>query len=171
MNLLKYVRNSEKGVTLLELLLAMTILSIVLLTFTRFFYQAGTFNHTNQNKTVALNVARNAMMYMEKQPFIKVRTDMEEALLDESKRAEYSYKLMICNDSYQYFLPSASSGPNCELITINSEDYQVTVYPEKMEDPTKRKYYIPVTVEVRWEADGNPKTTTLAGTIKSEDLR
>lgn len=171
MNLSKLVRQSEKGVTLVELLLAITILSVVLLTFTRFFYQAGTYNLSNQNKTVALNVARNAMMYMEKQPFIEVRTDFEPALLDGTKKESYSYKLLICSNRYKHLKKDETPASDCHPPLINSEEYDVIVYPEQMKDPSKRKYYIPVTVEVTWGPDESRKKTELDGTIKSEDLR
>ncbi|WP_157796248.1 prepilin-type N-terminal cleavage/methylation domain-containing protein [Bacillus xiapuensis] len=167
---MKFVRTCEKGVTLLELLLALTILSIVLLSFTRFFFQAGTYNQSNQSKTVATNVARNVLMYMEKQPFIKVRHDFGPALLDTKKRNDYAYELYLCGSGYQYFEPNKPKNAGCKPISINNESYHVKIYPEKMDEPEKRKYYIPITVEVSWGAD-DKKTTALDGTIKSEDLR
>ncbi|MEJ8303629.1 prepilin-type N-terminal cleavage/methylation domain-containing protein [Saccharibacillus sacchari] len=59
----------EEGFTLIEVLAAMLIVSIVALAFTAYFGNALTFAKTNQNKTIMSNLARNALVYMQKQDF------------------------------------------------------------------------------------------------------
>lgn len=59
----------ENGFTLLEVLAAIVILSIVSLVLTSYFTNALSYSKTNQNKTVMVNLARNALFYMEKQDF------------------------------------------------------------------------------------------------------
>ena len=59
----------EEGFTLIEVLAALLILSIVALAFTAYFSSALTFAKTNQNKTIMSNLARNALVYMQKQDF------------------------------------------------------------------------------------------------------
>ena len=74
-NLLKKRENSENGLTLIEVLISISILGILLIVFMRFFLQAGTFTNLNEKRTVGINVARNALMFMEKQNFLKVKND------------------------------------------------------------------------------------------------
>ncbi len=59
----------EQGFTLIEVLAALLILSIVALAFTAYFSNALTFSKSNQNKTIMSNLARSAVVYMQKQDF------------------------------------------------------------------------------------------------------
>ncbi len=59
----------EEGFTLIEILAALLILSIVALAFTAYFSNALTFAKSNQNQTIMSNLARNALVYMQKQNF------------------------------------------------------------------------------------------------------
>ncbi|KAI7263182.1 hypothetical protein KC345_g9205 [Hortaea werneckii] len=63
--------NKEQGFTLIEVLAAIVILSIVSLVLTSYFTNALTYSKSNQNKTIMVNLARNALFYMEKQDFDK----------------------------------------------------------------------------------------------------
>ncbi|WP_179218785.1 prepilin-type N-terminal cleavage/methylation domain-containing protein [Saccharibacillus sp. O23] len=63
----------EQGFTLIEVLAAMLIVSIVALAFTAYFGNALTFAKTNQNKTIMSNLARNALVYMQKQDFTRLK--------------------------------------------------------------------------------------------------
>ncbi|HEY9577448.1 MAG TPA: prepilin-type N-terminal cleavage/methylation domain-containing protein, partial [Pseudobacillus sp.] len=179
MNLSKLVSQSQKGVTLLELLLAMTILSIVLLTFTRFFYQAGTYNLSNQNKTVALNVARNAMMFLEKENFIEMRNNFYEDTTPVIP-TDNQLGLYLCKNpddqikGYTLHLselpaekpPKSPAG--CRPVTINGGDYYVTISagttPAEVDNAQFYNYYIPVKVKVSWYQNENKKETELEGT-------
>lgn len=61
--------STEKGFTLIEVLAAIVILSIVSLVLTSYFTRALSYSKSNQNKTIMVNLARNALFYMEKQDF------------------------------------------------------------------------------------------------------
>jgi prepilin-type N-terminal cleavage/methylation domain-containing protein len=61
--------STEKGFTLLEVLAAIIILSIVSLVLTSYFTRALSYSKSNQNKTIMVNLARNALFYMAKQDF------------------------------------------------------------------------------------------------------
>jgi prepilin-type N-terminal cleavage/methylation domain-containing protein len=52
---------SEKGVTLLEVLVSITILSIVLISFITMFPQMGLMNKTNADKSQAVNTAKDLL--------------------------------------------------------------------------------------------------------------
>jgi type II secretory pathway pseudopilin PulG len=53
--------NNEKGITLLEVLLSITILSIVLLSIISIFPQMGLMNKQNEDKTQAVNTAKQLL--------------------------------------------------------------------------------------------------------------
>lgn len=59
------ILSSSKGLTLIEVLVSLTILSIILLGIMNFFNQAYSYTNSNQKKTAAINVARNALTYMD----------------------------------------------------------------------------------------------------------
>lgn len=61
--------NMQQGFTLIEVLAAIVILSIVSLVLTSYFTNAMSYSKSNQNKTIMVNLARNALFYMEKQDF------------------------------------------------------------------------------------------------------
>ncbi|WP_379135587.1 prepilin-type N-terminal cleavage/methylation domain-containing protein [Paenibacillus sp. sgz500958] len=71
-------RNQEQGFTLIEVLAAIVILSIVSLVLTSYFTQAMTYSKSNQNKTIMVNLARNALFYMEKQDFDKMKVFLDD---------------------------------------------------------------------------------------------
>lgn len=54
-------RGKEAGFTLIEVLAAIVILSIVSLVLTSYFTNAMTYSKSNQNKTIMVNLARNAL--------------------------------------------------------------------------------------------------------------
>lgn len=163
----KKIRNCQAGVTLLELLVSLTILSIILLSVTSFFFQAGTFTASNESRTVAINVARNALMYMEKQPFVQMRHEFEDAStmkwLKMCPSEEDATQLIYTLES------DAVSEADCQDISVNDGSYGVTVTSSDSIEENTKKYYIPITVKVRWKE--NEPEVELDGTIKSEDMR
>ncbi|MNW55023.1 hypothetical protein D3C74_326590 [compost metagenome] len=64
----------ESGFSLVEVVAALVIFSIVTLSLTAFFINSMDYAKGNQNKTVMVNLARNALVYMEKQKFDKIET-------------------------------------------------------------------------------------------------
>ena len=54
--------NNQKGISLLEVLLSITILSIITLSILSFFNQAYDYTKRNEDKTVGINVARNVLI-------------------------------------------------------------------------------------------------------------
>jgi prepilin-type N-terminal cleavage/methylation domain-containing protein len=162
---------NQDGMTLLELLASVTILSIILLSFLKFFIQGYHFTNLNQKKTVGVNVARNVLMYMEKESFIAMRNEFEGVNKGEVKPENQYLRVVVCNDSYKYFRPNETIPAFCQPITINNLPYKVFVYSEKADPEENVNYFIPITVEVRWEINGNEFHTDVDGTIQSEDIR
>lgn len=60
-----YYRN-QKGLTLIEVLLSIVILSIILVTFMKFFPQMGMMYKQNENKQQAVNVAKELLIDWQK---------------------------------------------------------------------------------------------------------
>jgi prepilin-type N-terminal cleavage/methylation domain-containing protein len=58
----KVLVHNEKGVTLLEVLLSITILSIILLSITNFFPQMGMMNKHNEEKSQGMNFAKQVLV-------------------------------------------------------------------------------------------------------------
>ncbi|MBM7620467.1 prepilin-type N-terminal cleavage/methylation domain-containing protein [Bacillus tianshenii] len=66
---MKQIIEKNGGFTLIEVLVSITIFSIILLGMMTFFTNGLTYVKENESKTVATQVARNVMNYMEKQDF------------------------------------------------------------------------------------------------------
>ncbi|MDR6122187.1 prepilin-type N-terminal cleavage/methylation domain-containing protein [Bacillus sp. SLBN-46] len=56
------MNEKEKGVTLIEVLISIVILSIIFLSFMRFFPQMGFMNNENADKTQAINTAKEILI-------------------------------------------------------------------------------------------------------------
>ncbi|MCA1318742.1 prepilin-type N-terminal cleavage/methylation domain-containing protein [Bacillus tianshenii] len=66
---MKQIIEKNGGFTLIEVLVSITIFSIILLGMMTFFTNGLSYVKENESKTVATQVARNVMNYMEKQDF------------------------------------------------------------------------------------------------------
>jgi prepilin-type N-terminal cleavage/methylation domain-containing protein len=159
---LKKILKNNSGLTLLEVLVSLTILGILLIGAMKFFNQAYSFTSSNQNKTIAINVARNAIMFMERQSFIEIRKNIVD-------NAEQPLSLKICNDSYQIIWPNDRIEPDCRPITINNINYDISIKTNL--DKATNTFILPINVKVDWEMNNKQHTTHLEGVIKSEDIR
>ncbi|MFI8685595.1 prepilin-type N-terminal cleavage/methylation domain-containing protein [Rossellomorea sp. NPDC077527] len=176
MKRIKIVKNN-RGLTLIELLVSITILGIVLLNFMNFFLQSSTYTNNNQKKTVGVNVARNVLMFMEKQDFLEMRNYFYEVNTGQKSSDEDFLALYICEDKYHTFSNStteselANACPNKKNITINGLEYEATISSEEVSSPEEMDSYIPIIIKVRWTIDDREYSTTLDGKVKSEDIR
>jgi hypothetical protein len=155
----------------METMLSITILGIVMLGVMTLFKQAYLYTILNEDKTVGINVARNALMYMKKQSFIELKnyfTDTDKEL-----------KILICEtidengntiENYQFFAEAASIPATCENIEINNTKYDITVQAEENKE-NYQSYFIPIKVIVTWERNNIEQSTELKGVITSEDIR
>ncbi|WP_040207769.1 type IV pilus modification PilV family protein [Neobacillus jeddahensis] len=153
---------NSRGLTLIEVLISLTILGIISIGIMNFFSQAYSFTNSNQKKTNAINVARNAMMYMEKQSFIQTMKDFEDHPTKE--RA-----LFICNERYTLFWKGDPIDTGCIPISINKIDYTVSIRSNKEEE--YKAFILPLIVKVEWSINQKKYSTELEGVIKSEDIR
>ncbi|WP_456273866.1 type IV pilus modification PilV family protein [Bacillus sp. AK031] len=172
MKLSNNLRNHQ-GLTLIEVLVSVTILSTVLLVFLNFFFQAGTYTNMNQKKTVAVNVARNALMYMENQSFLVTKRAFSD--VNEGKKSPETHylHLKICDDGYKTYSPGDLVPADCKDISINETTYEVDIKSEEVPSREREEldYYIPIIAEVRWITNDKEFSTAVDGTVKSEDIR
>lgn len=159
---LKKILSNSNGLTLIEILVSLTILGIILIGIMQFFTQAYTFTNSNQKKTAAINVARNAMVYMEKQNFIETMQDFDD-------HSDQQLTLLICNDEYQLFWEEEPKSSGCHPIRINGLDYNVSIRSDKEEE--YKAFILPIIVRVDWTINRKHYSTELKGVIKSEDIR
>ncbi|WP_017755973.1 type II secretion system protein [Calidifontibacillus oryziterrae] len=152
----KFLRN-KRGFTLVEVLAALTILSIVVIPMFSFFAQA--YDYTNRNKatTLSLNVAQNALTYMQKQHFKEIIN-----IIDSST-------LTFENDGKEYHEYN-STDPNYPSIvspTINGDTFTLNIGIRKNDDYPD--YLIDVIIIV--QPIKNNKELYLKGVIANEKIR
>ncbi|WP_042195580.1 type IV pilus modification PilV family protein [Paenibacillus camerounensis] len=173
----------EQGFTLIEVLAAIIILSIVSLVLTSYFTNAMSYAKANQNKTIMVNLARNALFYAEKQDFDKWKCYLDSKgnigysdvrTVDEPD-APCSYNSLVKDvQVLDKVLNPSINGIN---YTINIA-YQAEIY-NKMKDSqdlVKQKsadYLIPVLITVKSpeKNGGNAAQTVVEGYIRNEEIR
>jgi prepilin-type N-terminal cleavage/methylation domain-containing protein len=170
---LSNILKNNQGLTLIEVLVSVTILSTVLLVFLNFFFQAGTYTNMNQKKTVAVNVARNALMFMEGQSYLEIKKEFSEVNNGTIEPGEHSLQLKLCADGYKTFETGLTPPADCKDIPINGTNYEVEIQSESVSSSQQGEleYYIPIVAEVRWMTNDQEHSTTVDGTVKSEDIR
>jgi prepilin-type N-terminal cleavage/methylation domain-containing protein len=182
----------EEGFTLIEVLAATVILSVASMAMMAFFINAMSYNKGNQNKTVMVNLARNALFYMEKQNYATIHNYFIDSTTSEPKNNNPAISPKNCstrnicstNDLQNLFL-----NPNMKLWDllnprVNDIDYQISVsYQEEItddlkNDPVKKgmaNYLLPIRVEVSVKDNnvnnGRNKPVIVEGYIANETIR
>lgn len=164
---------NQQGMTIIELLVSLVILTILFTGAMQFFPQSFSYTRDNQSKTIGINVARNALHYMQGQSFLKIKKEIKD-----SKKV---LSLYICerkenNETVKFYSYQDSKLPiptDCKNIEINSLSYEVTM-EENNDDKgtdTYKSSIIPITVTVKWKGKDSDVSTIVKGDIVSEDLR
>jgi len=174
----------EQGFTLLEVLASIVILSIVSLVLTSFFTQAMTYSKSNQNKTIMVNLARNALFYMEKQDFAAMQKFFEE-----EKDGALAERCTVTNCTVKTYIDAFDEASLATVLNtqINNIDYRINIIyqpslldnnpPEggqALIDKTAiKEYLVPVKAVVkRVESSGQPDyTVEVEGYITDERIR
>lgn len=157
--------STQKGFTLIEVLLSVSLLGIISVSVLSFFNQSYDYTKNNQSKTVGINVARNVVNYIEQLDFDKTMT-----YLTNTTTSPLVINKSNCAD--------LSSDATCQRIfesVINNVRYEAVVTLNKYEkDPTEKidaevetplkleESLIPISVNVTW----NEQETTVKGIIK-----
>ncbi|QUL54530.1 prepilin-type N-terminal cleavage/methylation domain-containing protein [Paenibacillus tritici] len=176
-------RGQEAGFTLIEVLAAIVILSIVSLVLTSYFTNALSYSKSNQNKTIMVNLARNALFYMEKQDFEAMGRYFN--VDDTSPKAHPKIEAAQCNAvvcNYKTVFINGEVLPEVLNPFINNIEYEVNItyqadLHEEMLLDTRKKgmapYLIPIKVEVTGPGGPNANTvsTVVEGYIADEKIR
>ena len=163
----KFLANS-KGFTLIEVMLSITILGIISLGMFSFFTQAYSYTKINEDKTLGIYVARNMLVYMERQNFTKLNEQYIEPLTEPLSDGAITLTVTNCSDTHK-------SGETvfdqyCDevfLQTFNNVQYYVSVKMKKHIDQKLREYLIPTTITVNWGTN----TTSIEGYVINEAIR
>ena len=119
---LKTFISNERGLTLIELLASIIILSIVILTFLSFFTNAFRFNAINSDSIQAMNIAR------EQQAMIKENdSDIHQLLVNNSLTAEAAIRLHVNNSIEK----TEKNGKDYYILKSTNTDYDITIAIEK----------------------------------------
>ncbi|MBD7967684.1 type IV pilus modification PilV family protein [Paenibacillus gallinarum] len=133
----------EEGFTLVEVLAATIILSIVSLVVVSYFMNAHSYAKSNQNKTVMVNLARNALVYLEKQDFTKME-EYFKADKEVSPIIKGSSCTQVTECKYDSLFMNAHSLPEVLNPKVNNVQYELVIsYQSKLhqqlQDGTKLK--------------------------------
>lgn len=186
----------EQGFTLVEVLAATIILSIVSLVVFSYFMNAHTYAKSNQNKTVMVNLARNALFYLEKQDFTKM-----EEFFRANEEAAPMIKGSSCTEvstcEYDSLFMNPGSLPEVLNPKVNNVQYELVIsyqseLHQQLEDDTTLKslevaggmdsaldressagYLLPVKVTVTGPGGprGHESKTVVEGYITDEKIR
>jgi prepilin-type N-terminal cleavage/methylation domain-containing protein len=176
----------EKGFTLIEVLAAIVILSIVSLVLTSYFTNAMSYSKSNQNKTIMVNLARNALFYVEKQDFEKMKDyfiKQNHDSIEASKCQTDTEESLKCDD-YKVLVQDIATLSQVLNPAINGVIYQIDIEYQRglhnqslnSSDPEKQKmaaYLLPVLVKVsRADSSGGPQSEPVVeGYITDEKIR
>lgn len=184
--MLKTVSKQEKGFTLVEVLAAIVIFSIVSIVLTSYFSNALSYSKSNQNQTVMINLARNALVYMQKQN--------DEALKEFYHVGEFGREhpkilgstAASSPGTYSGALPDTDPATLAAVLhpTVNNVAYEIDIEYEadlhqqmlSTDDPQKQKMsrnLFPVKVIIRGAGGpgGHQTDSVVEGYITNEQLR
>lgn len=164
----KLLTKQETGFTLLEVVAALTIVTVILIPLIGYFAQASFATKENQSRTVASYAARNALVYVEKLPF----SDSNPESITQFLADKTTLSANDCSELSLFF--SDITEGECENIfqpTLNNVPYYVNITFTE-EESSLDPYLIPLKIEVYRHADlGGKAIATISGHIIHEDLR
>ena len=131
----------DEGFTLLEIMASMVILSVIGLTLSGFFVQAMSYAKHNENKTIAVHLARNALSYIQKETY----QPLHAYLTSPDAHGHYS---AITSESCKL---SAGGAAQCSIYTGLAGDLQTLAY---VLNPTVNG--VPYGVSIQYEPDLKP---------------
>jgi len=132
----EFYRN-EKGVTIIEVLASIVILSIILLTTMRFFPQMGLINNHNEDKSKAINIAKEILINWQESSDVKwflVKTDRVTGFTSTDPKVAFStfnfdanyYYFETSKDIYNVHIKiSKSPETSSRLSSVNRIDVQL----------------------------------------------
>ncbi|MFC0270175.1 hypothetical protein ACFFIX_01705 [Metabacillus herbersteinensis] len=110
---MKNILSSNKGITLIEILASLLILSVILLTFLAFFTNAFNYNSINADKLKTVNIAR------EIETELKNHAAIRNIIINMKVGGTTSYNLSKLNPEYS----GLNLKSNIQLVTKHDTDY------------------------------------------------
>jgi prepilin-type N-terminal cleavage/methylation domain-containing protein len=141
--------NDEKGVTLIELLTSIVILSIILLSFMTFFTNSFQYNAVSSDKMKATNIAR------EVQEDFKINPGKKQALEELIRVSKTSVGTSIpLSPLYSALNLDQDIEKNSGILTLNLkpenyENYNVVVFVDTNNDPSLHSSLSKIQVQVK----------------------
>ncbi len=111
---MKCIRN-EKGVTLIEVLASIVLLSIILLSVIRFFPQMGLINNLNEDKSKAINLAKEVLINWQESSDVKwflVKSDRVAGFTSTDPKVAYN---KFSFDGYYYYFEATKDIYNVKI--------------------------------------------------------
>lgn len=174
---------NKHGNTLIEVLAAVTIFSLVVIPMISFFTQAYSYTNRNEKKTVSINVARGIYEFMSNQDFSELKARMAGSgefnvyvgLMDgnEVDPSDGTKKIQVYKfqEKSVYEDPTVPSTSKIKQVQINNVKYNVFV---KLTPTTEKSdFFINVDIFV-WEGEDQytpPHDALLKGKIVNETIR
>ncbi|WP_185897302.1 type IV pilus modification PilV family protein [Paenibacillus zeisoli] len=181
--MVKQQGSKEDGFSLIEVLAAITILSIVALVLSSYFTSSLSYSKKNQNKTIMVNLARNALFYMEKQSFSVLSGYFEDTDSLKCKKKPES-PVQDCSEPASLLSADEDVVRGVLSPTVNGIQYSVSIQYQRnlhedmlhSTDETKKnsaKYLLPVKVTVQGPGDNGSRAneTVVEGYITDETIR
>ncbi|MBE2911937.1 type IV pilus modification PilV family protein [Anoxybacillus flavithermus] len=121
---------NERGFTLIEVLLSIVILSFVMGGMFMFFTNAMTYTSYNQSKTVAVNIARGVIHYMERLDFQTMKAHVDDHITEQKPFVHFdasacSNRSLFPNED----VCKAVFAPTVNNVTYDKEDVQAWIIP------------------------------------------
>jgi prepilin-type N-terminal cleavage/methylation domain-containing protein len=195
-----FVIHPSKGFTLIEVLASIVILSAVTTGIFLFFTNAMKYTTYNQGKTVAINIARGVLAYMERLDFAKLQQYVE-IEMNNTNEPYVKIDASKCNSSLfeNQQVCEAILRPTINNVVYDENRIQVVIvpyndakwqqlqqsppaaFPEALKkkireediknaDPNLQKYLMKVYVIVRW-GEKEDEVECLEGVIANETIR
>ncbi len=183
---LRYIREQvsrEDGFSLIEVMAAIVILSVIIMMGLTYFSNSLSYAKTSENKTVMINLARNALVYAEKQDFAAWKkyfiTDHKGTVTGAACTSSSS-----CS-SYPFLVPDSNVGVLARVLNpnVNGVPYTVTIrYQPAATTPTNTStvattirnntdYLLPIEVSVQPTGRNDVTGTSVEGYITNETIR
>ncbi|UOY92619.1 prepilin-type N-terminal cleavage/methylation domain-containing protein [Ectobacillus sp. JY-23] len=138
-------KKSENGLTLIEVLTSITIFSIVTVGLFAVFPRTYMFTKENQTKTIAVNLARGALHYMEKQDYELLQgyvlaLNNKPGILDTTSICKQILPIQLPEQTFQLslFADETSCGkilaPTINNVTYDNKNIQIFLMPQNWKE-------------------------------------
>lgn len=182
--------HSQRGLTLLEVLTSIILLSIIVLTILTLFTQAATYTSRNEKKTVAISVAQGILHYLQQENFVKIYTYVQTTpiwdvqnnaineqnfdnptLLTEILQNTTINDVSFKNKIHIYFVNYTNNVTFTNTLQTLPEPVKTIITQKStlLKNTPPSLYQLHCYVQVNWDTSATP--IVLEGTIEHETLR